>query len=153
MKNFARNKTNMNSEILIRRASNEDLAQILRLASQLNETLIISELYVTLNFHKFLDNEVYCLIVAVKGEAVVGYASGYFHHAIYAGGLVAYVDEIVVDKSCRSMKIGSMLMDRFEQVSQEKNCRIVSLATFGAKGFYEKLGYETNAGYFKKYLG
>jgi len=73
--------------------------------------VIISEDYINANFKTFLDNEQHCLLVAVKGELVVGYASGYFHHAIYAGGLVAYVDEIVVDASSRSGKIGSVLMD------------------------------------------
>lgn len=143
----------MDSKLTVRIAAEGDLAQIIGLAKQLSETVIISEDYITTNFKIFLDNEQHCLLVAVKGELVVGYASGYFHHAIYAGGLVAYVDEIVIDASSRSGKIGSLLMDRFEQVSLEKGCRLVSLATFDAKGFYEKLGYETKAGYFKKYLG
>jgi ribosomal protein S18 acetylase RimI-like enzyme len=143
----------MDSKLTVRIAAEGDLAQIIGLAKQLSETVIISEDYITTNFKIFLNNEQHCLLVAVKGELVVGYASGYFHHAIYAGGLVAYVDEIVIDASSRSGKIGSLLMDRFEQVSLEKGCRLVSLATFGAKGFYEKLGYETKAGYFKKYLG
>ncbi|MCF0075651.1 GNAT family N-acetyltransferase [Dyadobacter sp. CY261] len=99
-----------------------------------------------------MDNEQHSLLVAAKGELVVGYASGYFHHAIYASGLVADVHEIVVDAECRSTRMGSLLMDRFEQVSLEKGNRPISLARFGTKGFYEKLGYTTKAGYFKKYL-
>ncbi|KAA0992146.1 GNAT family N-acetyltransferase [Dyadobacter aurulentus] len=142
----------MDDKILIRPALNEDSDRIFHLAKQLSDTLIISESYVMTELPKLLADELYCSLVAVRNEMVVGYASGYFHHAIYAGGLVAYVDEIVVDVSCRSLKIGSMLMDRFEKVAREKDYRLVSLATYGAKSFYEKLGYETKAGYFKKYL-
>ena len=43
-------------------------------------------------------------------------------------------------------------MTRFEEISKKKECLLVSLATFGAKGFYEKLGYSSKAGYYKKYL-
>jgi hypothetical protein len=66
------------------------LTKYIGLAKQLSETVIISEAYIATNFKAFLDNGQHCLLVAVKGESVVGYASGYFHHAIYAGGLVAY---------------------------------------------------------------
>jgi len=145
-------KNNMDSKVNVRVATEGDMDQIIALAKQLSETLIISEAYIAANFKTFLDNGQHCLLVAVKDVLVVGYASGYFHHAIYAGGLVAYVDEIVVDASTRSRNIGSLLMEQFEQVSLQKGCRLVSLATFGAKGFYEKLGYDTKAGYFKKYL-
>jgi ribosomal protein S18 acetylase RimI-like enzyme len=123
----------MDQTIFIRKATQEDLYGILALANQLSDT-------------------VNCLLVAVKNETVIGYISGYFHHAIYASGLVAYVDEIVVDTSYRSMQVGSILMTHFEQASKKNDCVIVSLATFGAKEFYEKLGYQSKAGYFKKYL-
>lgn len=142
----------MNKDITIRAALREDLGQIIHLAKQLSETVVISESYISDNFQQFIESEEHCLLVAIQGAAIVGYTSGYFHHAIYAGGLVAFVDEIVINASCRSMKIGSLLMKHFEQVSVEKDCRIVSLATFGAKAFYEKLGYSSKAGYFKKYL-
>jgi ribosomal protein S18 acetylase RimI-like enzyme len=142
----------MNQTIFIRKATQEDLYGILALANQLSDTVTVSEQYLASHFTNFIDNEQHCLLVAVKNETVVGYVSGYFHRAIYANGLVAYVDEIVVDTSYRSMQIGSILMAHFEQASKENNCIIVSLATFGAKGFYERLGYQSKAGYFKKYL-
>lgn len=142
----------MRQGITIRAALYEDLNQVAHLAKQLNETVVISESYISENFQRFVESEQHCLLVAIHGAAILGYASGYFHHAIYAGGLVAFVDEIVVDATYRSMKIGTLLMQRFEQVSVEKDCRIVALATFGARGFYEALGYRSKAGYFKKYL-
>jgi ribosomal protein S18 acetylase RimI-like enzyme len=142
----------MNQSVIIREATQDDLYSILQLANQLSETITISESYLTGNFFKFIDNEHHCLVVAVKNEVVVGYVSGYFHNTIYACGLVAYVDEIVVDVKHRAMKTGAALMTAFEKISKEKGCVIVSLATYGAKSFYEAHGYKSNAGYFKKYL-
>lgn len=78
--------------------------------------------------------------------------SGCFRNTIYASGLVAYVDEIVVDVPAKGMRIGSLLMSQFEEVSKDRGCVIVSLATYRAKNFYEALGYNSKAGYYKKYL-
>ncbi|WP_254562824.1 GNAT family N-acetyltransferase [Dyadobacter diqingensis] len=142
----------MDQSVLVRQATQDDLLSILQLANQLSDTINVSESYLTSNFSKFIDNDRHCLVVAVKNEVVVGYVSGYFHDTIYACGLVAYVDEIVVDVNHRAMKIGAALMTVFEKTSKEKGCVIVSLATYGAKSFYEALGYKSNAGYFKKYL-
>ncbi|MDQ6479344.1 GNAT family N-acetyltransferase [Dyadobacter sp. LHD-138] len=142
----------MEQSVFARKATQEDVYPILRLANQLSEAICVSESYLQNNLTQFIENEKHCLLVAVQNETIVGYVSGYFHDAIYASGLVAYVDEIVVDASVRTMKIGSMLMTCFEDISKENGCVLVSLATFGAKGFYETLGYESKAGYFKKWL-
>ena len=40
----------------------------------------------------------------------------------------------------------------FEEWAGQNHCVLVSLATAGAKEFYEALGYEAKASYFKKYL-
>ena len=142
----------MEQPVLIRKAKEEDVFQIQKLANQLSETISVSESYLHANFSRFLENEEHCLFVAVQNEIVVGYVSGYFHDAIYASGPVAYVDEIVVDATARTMRTGSQLMAHFEEAAKKKGCLLVSLATYGAKGFYETLGYTSKAGYFKKYL-
>lgn len=142
----------MENSVFVRKAMQEDILEIFKLANQLSETVNVSESYFQANFSHITENEMHCLLVAVQNGVVLGYVSGYFHNTIYASGLVAYVDEIVVDASVRGMKIGSILMTRFEEVSREKGCVIVSLATYGAKNFYEALGYNSKAGYYKKYL-
>lgn len=45
-----------------------------------------------------------------------------------------------------------MLMAAFEQRASADGCKLVGLATASAGPFYSKLGYETKAGYYKKYL-
>lgn len=92
------------------------------------------------------------LFVADVDERLVGYLAGYRHIAFYAGGYVAWIDEIFVSPEVRGMGIGKNLIDSFETWSEQRECRLIGLATRGASGFYEKLGYESKAGYYKKYL-
>lgn len=40
----------------------------------------------------------------------------------------------------------------FEDWARQRECVLVGLATSGAARFYERLGYISKAGYFKKYL-
>jgi GNAT superfamily N-acetyltransferase len=100
---------------------------------------------------KLLDSSAF-LAVAEDGAALVGYVSGYCHTTFYAGGKTAWIDELLVVSRCRQQGVGRLLMQAFEAWAQENGCKLVSLATAGASGFYERLGYGTKAGYYKKYL-
>lgn len=100
---------------------------------------------------KLADDASY-LSVAEHDGALVGYISGYCHPTFYAGGYTAWVDEVLVIAPLRKRGIGRLLMEAFEGWAASRACTQVSLATRGAGPFYERLGYATNAGYFKKYL-
>lgn len=103
-------------------------------------------------FRRKLNDPSSYLLVAEAESQLVGYVSGYSHSAFYAGGDTAWVDEIFVEETQRRNGIGGLLMAGFEKCATENGCKLVSLATAGAGAFYSKLGYETKAGYFKKYL-
>ena len=92
------------------------------------------------------------IAVAVSDGSLVGYVAGDAHEAFYAGGKVAWVDEILVTEDSRRQGIGRALMAEFEAWAENGRCRLVGLATTGAASFYEELGFETSAGYFKRYL-
>ena len=142
----------MQERIVIMSAVIEDKDSVFQLANQLSDFVKIDKDIFINNYHQVITDQNYCFLVAKLGERVVGYLSGYFHKAIYANGLVGYVDEIVVLDTQRKLRIGTMLMNELEIISKNKNCILISLATAGAKGFYEKIGYSTKAGYYKKYL-
>ncbi|HMN44531.1 MAG TPA: GNAT family N-acetyltransferase [Povalibacter sp.] len=93
------------------------------------------------------------VLVAENEEGLIGYVSGCRRTAFYAGGDTAWVDEILVSPSHRGRDIGSLLMEEFERRAAADGCRLISLATAGAGPFYSGRGYETKAGYYKKYLG
>jgi GNAT superfamily N-acetyltransferase len=91
-------------------------------------------------------------LVAEHERRLVGYVSGYCHATFYAGGVTAWVDELLVLEPIRGTGIGRQLMDAFEQWAKDRESVLVSLATRGAAAFYEHRGYTSKAGYYKKYL-
>jgi GNAT superfamily N-acetyltransferase len=92
------------------------------------------------------------LLVFERNGQLVGYVSGYRHVTFYAGGFTAWVDEVMVAAEHRHTGIGMRLMNGFEQWAGKHECVLVGLATGSAAAFYERLGYISKAGYFKKYL-
>jgi GNAT superfamily N-acetyltransferase len=90
--------------------------------------------------------------VAESDGRLVGYVAGDAHETFYAGGKVAWVDEILVIEDARRQGIGRALMAEFETWAENGRCRLIGLATRGAASFYAELGFETSAGYFKRYL-
>lgn len=142
----------MEKRLVIRSAVIEDKESIFQLANQLSDFVKIDRDIFFNNYHQLITDKNHCIIVAKLEQKIVGYLSGYFHKAIYANGLIGYVDEIVVLDAQRNLKIGTMLMNELEVICKNKNCILISLATAGAKEFYEKLGYSNKAGYYKKYL-
>lgn len=90
--------------------------------------------------------------VAESGGSLVGYVAGDAHEAFYAGGKVAWVDEILVTEDARRQGVGRALMSEFEIWAENGRCKLIGLATRGAASFYEELGFKTSAGYFKRYL-
>ena len=93
------------------------------------------------------------ILVAEESDHLVGYVSGMARLAFYAGGATAWVDEIFVLPTHRGTGIGRGLMVAFEAWAHQQQCVSVALATRAAGPFYERLGYESRASYFKKYLG
>ena len=100
---------------------------------------------------KLNDSTAYMFVAEDAGQ-LIGYVSGCKHTAFYAGGDTAWVDEILVNADHRGRDIGGLLMEEFEKRAAAEGCKLVSLATAGAGPFYSKRGYESKAGYYKKYL-
>jgi GNAT superfamily N-acetyltransferase len=100
---------------------------------------------------KLKDPNAFVAVADIDGT-IVGYVAGDAHETFYAGGKVAWVDEILVTEGSRRQGIGRALMDEFEAWAENGRCRLIGLATRGAESFYSELGFETSAGYFKRYL-
>lgn len=136
----------------IRAATIEDSDALFELANQLHESVSVARDDFQLALTESLQRrDSLCLVVVVKSE-VVGYVSGYIHPVLIQGGNTAYVDELVIRPDTRSKGLGTALMSHFEKLAIERNCRLVGLATGGARVFYEQLGYKSRAGYYKKAL-
>jgi GNAT superfamily N-acetyltransferase len=100
---------------------------------------------------KLRDPDGFVAVAEIDGQ-LFGYVAGDAHETFYAGGKVAWVDEILVAEGARRQGIGSALMAEFDSWAENGRCRLIGLATRGAASFYEELGFEDSAGYFKRYL-
>jgi GNAT superfamily N-acetyltransferase len=90
--------------------------------------------------------------VAEGGGEVVGYLLATSHPAFHANGPVVWVEEVMVAEPARGTGVGRQLMAAAEAWGRRRGARYVALATRRAAPFYQALGYEDSAVYFKKPL-
>jgi GNAT superfamily N-acetyltransferase len=89
---------------------------------------------------------------AESAGRLVGYCLGFDHPTFYANGRVSWIEEIMVAESCRRQGIGRALMAEFETWARSRGSKLVGLATRRAAPFYDALGYEVSATYYRKVL-
>ncbi len=137
----------------VRHAISDDSVAIFRLVNQLHPSMSVEQDAFQYTFELILQrSESVCLVVS-DNENLLGYISGNVRPVLIQGGNVAFIDEIVVESGMRGKSLGTLLMEHFESWAQLEKCTLIGLATGGAKSFYEQLGYQSKAGYFKKYVG
>ena len=136
----------------IRQAKPTDKERVMHLLGQLNHPLGIDDNLFTEAFEQALNEENHIILVAEEADYLVGYVSGYIHTALYAQRSVAHIDEIIIEEKNRRKGLGKELMKAIEENLMQKGCILASLATVGAKDFYERLGYSGKATYLKKPL-
>jgi ribosomal protein S18 acetylase RimI-like enzyme len=135
-----------------RAAEPRDGAAILSLAQAFATSFFVEPSTFQQAFSALLTDTHLRLIVAEQDEQVIGYLLGSTHMTFYANGSVAWVEEITVNEAYRGQGIGRMLMHDFERWAAERDARLVALATRRAAAFYESLGYEESARYYRKLL-
>jgi GNAT superfamily N-acetyltransferase len=104
------------------------------------------------NAKAIMDDEAAWLVVVEQEGEMIGYCLGFDHFTFYANGRVAWVEEIMVKDGYRQQGIGRNLMLGFEAWAKERGAKLVALATRRAAPFYQALGYEDSATYFRKLL-
>lgn len=96
-------------------------------------------------------SDAHLLVADVAGQ-VGGYLLGFEHPSFYANGPVAWVEEIAVRVDLRRRDLGSRLIAEFEHRVHSDGVRLIALATTRAGAFYEAIGYDHHAAYFRKIL-
>jgi ribosomal protein S18 acetylase RimI-like enzyme len=111
----------------LRRCLPEDVEAVLPLLQQLwpNATLDTQALHQTFGAALSTGNQVY--FCAEIGDTVVGFASLSFKQNLWVGGLLAHVDELVVDTAHRGTGIGSRLLQKLEAHARERGAKRVDL--------------------------
>jgi len=144
------------AQIQIRPACRDDAAGVAALAQQLAQSFPFSRAAFDRSYPELLTGEEVSLLVAADAtagaNAIVGYLLGFRHLTFFANGPVGWVEEILVLPECRGTGTGRALMDAFERWAGERACPMVALATRRAAPFYQALGYEDSATYFRKLL-
>ena len=136
----------------IRPAVAADVGAVLSLARLLATTFPLDEEAFHRSYSALLATAGARLLVAESGTSIVGYLLGFDHDTFFANGRVAWVEEVMVEASSRRQGIGESLMREFEAWARSRECRLVALATRRAAAFYDAIGYEESAVYFRKIL-
>jgi GNAT superfamily N-acetyltransferase len=134
----------------VRPACAGDAAAVAVLARELAMSFAFQPDRFELSFAALVADEQACLLVAADG--CDGYLLGFRHLTFFANGPVGWVEEIAVRAGQRGRGTGRALMSAFEQWAAGHGCALVALATRRAAPFYQALGYQESATYFRKIL-
>lgn len=136
----------------IRTAQYADAQALFALARPFATSFVVDEQAFHHAFSALLASSEAHLAVAETAQQLVGYVLGFDHYTFFANGRVAWVEEIMVSASLRRQGIGQLLMQEFEAWARARGCKLVALATRRAASFYQAIGYEESAVYFRKLL-
>lgn len=136
-------------EVKIRRAVEEDFPAILSLIKELAD--YERSPYAVTNTVELMKQEkdhFRCFVAESAEQGIVGMALYFFAYFTWVGKSI-YLEDIIVSREYRGLKIGSALMDRVMQEAKEENCKRVRWQVLdwneSAIGFYRKCGAEINA--------
>ncbi|MBB6380308.1 GNAT superfamily N-acetyltransferase [Pseudonocardia eucalypti] len=139
-------------QLTVRPALPEDEAAVRDLAANMATTFEVDRDSFHTSFHALINAHGAFVLVADTGGRVGGYLLGFRHLAFFANGPIAWVEEIAVHEDLRRQGVGARLMEGFENRARAGGARLVALATRRAGDFYEAIGYEPSATYFRKLL-
>jgi len=127
--------------INIRKLKKEDASQVALLIRQLTKNIVDEEDFIG-RIEKMSLADHYQYYVAEIDGKILGFA-GLAWHPIPSKGLIAWVEEVVVDKQARGRGVGKALMRQLMKLAQEKRYAQVKLTVSNpiAKKLYEKLGF------------
>ena len=136
----------------IRVAAPGDEQAVLQLAASFATSFAVEEQAFRSAYAELLNSPDAFLAVAEIDGGVIGYVLAFVHFTFYANGRVAWVEEITVAERLRRQGVGERLMHAVEAWAREREARLVALATRRAASFYQAIGYEESAAYFRKRL-
>lgn len=136
----------------IRRAGPADEAQLFDLTKDFATTFVPELELFSRSFQHLLYQEDAALIVAERAQELTGYLLGFDHYSLSTDGRISWVEELMVREDCRRLGLGRQLMGSFEEWARQRDSQMIALATRRAAPFYQAIGYEQSAVYFRKKL-
>jgi GNAT superfamily N-acetyltransferase len=136
----------------VRMATAGDAEAVLALAGELAITFVTERKAFRDSYRQLLAASDTDLLVVEVGDVVRGYLLGFSHHSLVANGQVSWVEEVAVAAEYRRHGLGARLMVDFERRARDRGSRFIALATTRAHAFYDAIGYDDHASYFRKLL-
>jgi len=97
-------------------------------------------------FAECLKDDSYVFLCALEAEEVIGFCSMHIRRSLWQQGLLAYVDELVVDERFRGKGMGARLLAWQIALAWARGCRFIELDSAlkreSAHRFYELMGFE-----------
>ena len=142
----------MSDAVTVRPAVDEDRDHVWPLARDLATSYEVERSAYEEAYARAAGDEDVLVLVAEHDGRVVGYLLGQRHHTFHANGTALWVEEVMVAAAHRALGVGRALMAEAERWGREAGAAYVALATRRAATFYETLGFEASATYFKRRL-
>ncbi len=137
----------------IRQAEENDKIQIFELVKRFATSFNPVQVKFNESFDYLMKSDSSKIFLAIDRTRVIGYLLGFEHYSFYANGRVGWVEEIMVSEDYRRQGVGQKLMREFEKWVENKNGKLIGLATRRASDFYKAIGYEESAIFFRKLIG
>lgn len=134
----------------IRRAAVADLEALWPLARDFATSFRPVRESFEVTFRALLTTPEALLLVADRESEAVGYLVAHRHLTFLANGLVVWVEEVMVDAAARGQGVGRQLMTAAESWAEDSGAAYVSLASRRSGAFYDALGYEDSATFYKR---
>ena len=133
----------------IRRATQEDLPQVLDLVKELAlYEKALNEVTITLNELEkdgFGENPIYWIILAENEKGILGMSFYYIRYSTWKGRCL-YLEDIVVKEEYRGHKIGKVLFEETIKAAKEMNAKLMTWQVLDwnepAINFYKKFNAE-----------
>ena len=140
------------SEVIVRQAGPADQDALYPLVRELATSFEPSQSNFVGSFSGLLSDPNALVLVAddARIDEIIGYLLGFRHDTFFADGPVGWVEELFIRSDRRRAGAARALMLEFESWAWQRGARLVALATRRTQPFYEAVGYEESAIYFRK---
>ncbi len=143
--------------IVTRAATPADLNDVLRLVRHLGARFPIDAGALPIVYRELLSDPDWEAHVADDGDGrVIGLVTIRFANALHASGMLAAIEELVVDSSAQGRGVGRALCESAIRRARERDCRKVVVTANRAEidpaGFYASVGFKEVAGSYAIFL-
>lgn len=139
----------------IRNLESNDMDQSYKLLNELYDNQIEYDIFENKYNNSLSDNNFYG-IVAEENGIILGVLISRVVNRLVKSKDILFIDDIIVNKDCRSNGIGSLLLRNAINFAKEQNCETIELKSYisneKSHKLYEKIGFKKLHYAFKKII-